>query len=186
MSVLSVESLLDLDLDLDLEPLPRLRLLPVPACEPPYDDELPVPPPPPVRLAPLRVLLARQRQLVSADGPDLAPDGATSALPDARPVAHAVIQGLLEVQAGVRPLLQLRSTTTPELYEQLEDVVRVGRRRPGSRPRTRAVRSLHVQQRDDGVAEICARVQCGPRATAIALRLEATGGRWLATALAGL
>ena len=179
MSVLAVEPLID------LQTAPILRLLPVPECEPPYDDELAVPPATPLQLAPLRMLLARP--LHPGPGmPEQAATATTSPLPDARPVAHAVIQGLLEVRAGVRPLLQLRPTTSPTLYDELEDVIHVGRRQHGSRPRTRAVRSLHVQQRDGGIAEVCARVQDGPRTTAIALRLENVAGRWLATALAGL
>jgi len=177
--VLAVEPLLV------LQPLPVLRLLPVPPCEPPYDDELAVPPPAPLRLAPLRMLLARPLNPGPGCLPGHPAEAPAGPLPDARPVAHAVIQGLLEVRAGVRPLLQLRPTTTPQLYDELEDIIRVGRRQPGARPRTRAVRSLHVQQRD-GVAEVCARVQYGPRATAIGLRMEVASGRWLATALAGL
>jgi hypothetical protein len=46
------------------------------------------------------------------------------------------------------------------------------------------VRSIHVGEPADGVAEICALVQRGPRASAVALRLEGLDGRWKCTALA--
>ncbi|MCW2679085.1 MAG: hypothetical protein JWM62_486, partial [Frankiales bacterium] len=109
-----------------------------------------------------------------------------SDLPPARPVAHALVQGLLEVLAGVRPVSQLQRGTTPELFLQLEQVVH-GRPRPvGARPVTGAVRSLHVQERPEGVAEVCATVRRGPRMAAIALRLEGIGGRWCCTELAGI
>lgn len=189
MSVLSPEPLALLPLP---EPaLPTLRLLPIPISAPPYDDELDVPPPPLVRLAPLRSLLARPLHLVSPaptakDTEQARTRTPSNGLPDARPFAHAMVQGLLEVQAGLRPLQQLQATTSAELYEQLEGVVLVRRRLAGSRPVTSAVRSLHVQQRDDGVAEVCARVQRGPRDTAVALRLEGVDGRWQCTELSGL
>jgi hypothetical protein len=48
------------------------------------------------------------------------------------------------------------------------------------------VRSLHVQQRPEGVAEVCATVRRGERTAAIARRLEGVGGRWCCTDLAGL
>ena len=45
------------------------------------------------------------------------------------------------------------------------------------------VRSVHVSEPVDGVAEVCAIVQQGPRCRAIALRLEGIDGRWQCTAL---
>ena len=172
--------------------LPALRLLPVPVSQPPYDDELPEPPaartPP---LGPLRDLAPLALRLVPDLPPQLDDDDArhrtpTSDLPPPRPVAHALVQGLLEVLAGVRPVSQLQRGTTPELYEQLERVVHSRPRPAGARPVTGAVRSLHVQQRPDGVAEVCATVRRGPRMAAIALRLEGVGGRWCCTELAGV
>lgn len=173
--------------------LPALRLLPVPVSEPPYDDELParrttVQEP----LGPLRGLAPAPLRLVPAlsattsadeDGPARTP---VSDLPAARPVAHALVQGLLEVLAGVRPVSQLQRGTTPELFAQLEQVVHGRPRTVGARPVTGAVRSLHVQERPEGVAEVCATVRRGPRMAAIAMRLEGIGGRWCCTELAGV
>lgn len=173
--------------------LPALRLLPVPASEPPYDDELPVRllAPAAVPLGPLRGLVPAPLRLVPAlpardsdeDGPVRTP---VSDLPAARPVAHALVQGLLEVLSGVRPVSQLQRSTTPELFLELEQVVHGRPRAVGARPVTGAVRSLHVQERPEGVAEVCATVRRGPRMAAIALRLEGIGGRWCCTELAGL
>jgi hypothetical protein len=172
--------------------LPALRLLPVPVNAPPYDDELPTRPAARTTpLGPLRALAPLPLRLVPDLPPQLDDEDAplrtpTGALPPARPVAHALVQGLLEVLAGVRPVSQLQRSTTPALFEQLERVVHSRPRPAGSRPVTGAVRSLHVQQRPDGVAEVCATVRRGPRMAAIALRLEGVGGRWCCTELAGV
>lgn len=168
--------------------LPALRLLPVPVSEPPYDDELHLlsaaqsPP-----IGPLRSL-SRLRLVPDPPADDAEPSRArtpTEALPAARPVAHALVQALLEVLAGVRPITQLRRDTSTELYERLEQILRYRPRPTGVRPHGGAVRSLHIQQRPEGVAEICATVQRGGRAGALALRLEGVDGRWSCTALAG-
>ena len=45
------------------------------------------------------------------------------------------------------------------------------------------VRSVHVSEPADGVAEACAVVDTGPRRRAVALRLEGMDGRWQCTAL---
>jgi hypothetical protein len=181
-------------LDPAARPLPALRLLPVPVCEPPYDDELDGPAlsvVPDVARAPLGPLrsLAPLR-LVPALPDDDEDDGhrrtPVSDLPPARPVARALVQGLLEVLSGVRPVSQLQRGTTPELYAELEKVVHGAPRPTGSRPATGAVRSLHVQERPEGVAEVCATVQRGARAAAVALRLEGIGGRWCCTEVAGI
>lgn len=173
--------------------LPALRLLPVPPCEPPYDDELPIrPTAAPTPLGPLRGLTPSPLRLVPTPSPGYGEDEQApsrtpvSDLPPARPVAHALVQGLLEVMAGVRPVTQLQRGTTPELFAQLERVVHGRPRAVGTRPVTGAVRSLHVQERAEGVAEVCATVRRGPRMAAVALRLEGIAGRWTCTELAGL
>lgn len=181
---------------------PDLRLLPVPVCEPPYDDEVAVDGRPGPALAPtwatpvgpLRALPPSPLRLVPTPGADLDLDveeptsrrTPTRELPPARLVARALVQGLLEVLAGVRPVAQLQRATTPELFAELEAFVHGRPRGAGPRPATGAVRSVHVQDRPEGVAEVCATVQRGSRAAAIALRLEGVDGRWRCTELAGL
>lgn len=179
--------------------LPRLRLLPAPVSEPPFDDEVPasartlrlVPPawtpgapapavlPTPARPVPLRLV-------PPADDDDLPARTPLADLPPARPFAHAMVQRLIEVLAGLRPVSQLQRDTSFELFEELERVVCARPRTAGPRPSTRDVRSVHVQTRTDGVAEVCATVRRGGRTTALALRLEGVSGSWRCTALAGV
>ena len=169
--------------------LPVLRLLPVPVSEPPYDDELPAARPRPgVPLGPLRSLVPLLRLVpdLPLDEEPRRPRTPASQLPRAHPVARALVQGLLEVLAGVRPLTQLQRQTSVELYAQLEQVVHTRERGQGLRPTSGAVRSVHVQEQVDGVAEVCATVHRGDRLGAIALRLEGVDGRWCCTELAGL
>ena len=175
--------------------VPALRLLSAPACEPPYDDEhapsAPVrpaarPAPPRLRLVPppsgrTTARTPRRPAVLDDDGvarsrtADLAPSG---------PFARALVQRLVEVRAGVRPLPQLQRDTTAGLYAELE---RHLRRRPSGPPAgVRQVLSVHVQDRPDGVAEVCATVRDGERVRALALRLEALHGRWTCTLLLGL
>ena len=188
-------SVLDPELPLTLvrPAAPALRLLPVPPCEPPYDDELPGRVP--VVAGPLPVLLPRSahqplrlvRPLQPApDVEDVPSPTPRAALPPARPFAHALVQRLLEVLAGVRPLGQLQRDTTLELYDDLARLVRSRPRHVGPRPTRGAVRSVHVQERPEGVAEVCATVVRGGRAGALALRLEGRGGSWRCTELVGL
>ncbi len=193
---------------LELDPaavpsFPPLRLLPIPPCEPPYDDlgvpgsvaSRPAAAPPPAPLARPAPL-----QLVTPAPSAAAPVAATPAsfedadsdrtplseLPPLRPFALALVQRLLEVMAGVRPVAQLQRDTSFELFGRLEATLpRAGW--PGTlRPDRRAVRSLHLQTRPEGVAEICATVQRGGRLAAFALRAEGVNGRWTCMELAGV
>ena len=182
-----------------LPALPALRLLPAPSHQPPYDDELPVAPvlplvAPPL-VAPPLVVPPSLRVLPTPAGEagDLdvelwlaARRTPTAELPAALPFARALVQGLLEVLAGVRPLRQLQRDTTPELYAVLERAVSRQRAPAGPRPGGRAVRSVHVQEHPEGVVEICATVQRGLHAGALALRLEGLDGRWRCTELVGV
>jgi hypothetical protein len=169
--------------------LATLTLLPVPASAPPYDDERTGPVlvgPPAEPLGPLRSL-PPLRLVPVLDEPEPVPARTPAEdLPPVRPVAHALVQGLLEVLAGVRPLTQLRRRTTIELYERLEELVETRPRPTGPRPSPGAVRSVHVQARPEGVAEVCATVLRGRRAGAVALRLEGLEGRWCCTDVEGL
>lgn len=174
--------------------LPTLRLVPAPLNSPPYDDELACAPA--LRLTPLPAPVVRPLRAVP---PPIAPDPTkdvddwcrarrtpTALLPASQPFARALVQGLLEVLAGVRPVKQLQRDTTPELYTVLEKTVGRLPRGAGSRPGARAVRSLHLQESPEGVVEVCATVERGVRAGALALRLEGLDGRWRCTALVGL
>lgn len=163
----------------ELETVP-LRLVPAPASAPPYDDEPDRPvltlvrstPPPPATFDDDAWLAAERT--------------ATADLPASHVFARTLVQAVLEVVAGVRSVTQLRRETTPELYTSLAASLE-GRRRPaGLRPDLRAVRSLHVQERPEGVVEACATVHRDGRYAALALRLEGFEGRWRCTELVGL
>lgn len=170
--------------------LPELLLRPVPVCEPPYDDELPdrarahlsLVPALPAPVGPLAHLPALR--LLAPPAPPVAP--ADPQAPAVRPVARALVQGLLEVLGGVRPVSQLRRRASPALCTDLEELVHTGPRPVGRRPSTGAVLSLHVQQPTTAVAEVSATVRRGARAGALALRLELEAGAWVCTAIAGL
>ena len=174
----------------DADELPELVLLPVPVSEPPYDDELPERTGPRLVLVtalptPVGPLAALPPLRLAAPSVALAPP-VDPTVPAVRPGARALVQGLLEVLGGVRPVTQLRRRTSPDLYADLEELVQAQPRPGGPRPSTGAVLSLHVQHSGPTVAEVCTTVRRGPRAGALALRLELLDGAWRCTALAGL
>ena len=167
---------------------PTLRLLPAPPSEPPYDDELPERPA--LHVVNGQLALPLPTMPGAAARLRLLPHGPArddrSAVPAARPFALALVQRLLEVLAGLRPVTQLQGATTFELYSELESAIAALPRPSGRRPTPRDVRSLHVQEQDGGVAEVCATVRRGERAAALAFRLETVRGTWRCTALVGL
>jgi hypothetical protein len=185
-----------------------LRRLPMPCSEPPYDDELgwvpigwlsaepsaahgvqgtlalafvlpsglpAVPEPPP------------ELHLVAFDAASLDEFGPRptrrAALPSPRTWAGRVVQAIVEVLAGVRPATQLVRWTTEEVYEQISSRVLAVHGGDTDGPPRGVVRSLHVSEPADGVAEVCALVRRGARSTAVALRLEGMDGRWQCTAI---
>ena len=129
-----------------VEPLPLvpvLRLVPAPVCAPPYDDELvsapvlrlPPAPAPPELVRPLRALpRAAEPAIEDADDWCTPRRTPTAQLPASQPFARALVQGLLEVLAGVRPVKQLQRDTTAELYAVLEQTVGRQPRTVGPRP----------------------------------------------------
>ncbi len=185
------------------EPPTPLRLLPAPELDPPFVEEpsavlrlvqgqqatLPLDWSLPSGLSatprPGGLTLVRSRPHDSDDfGPVPTPrDG----LPEPAPWAARLVQGIAEVLALDRPLTQLIRWASPEVYEQLRHRVDSRRRQRDARVpvqgRRPTVRSVHVTEPADGVAEVCALVDDGRRARAYALRLEGADGRWRATAL---
>jgi Family of unknown function (DUF6459) len=107
-------------------------------------------------------------------------------LPEPTPWAGRLVQGLLEVLVGVRPASQLVRWTTTEVYDSVQRRLTrasVETRTGQARRLAEVVRSVHVSEPADGVAEICAVVAQGPRCRAVAMRLEGVDGRWQCTAL---
>jgi len=189
--------------------LSPLRQMPLPCCEPPYDDELgPAVAGWPVQGRPghgvqgtlaLAFVLPSGLPAVPEPPPDLAlvqspaedapPDEfgplptARAALPAPRTWAGRVVQAIVEVLAGVRPATQLVRWTTDEVYEEIASRVLASSGAETGGPPRGVVSSLHVSEPADGVAEVCALVRRGSRSTAVALRLEGMDGRWQCTAL---
>ena len=122
------------------------------------------------------------------DDPEPAPPAAIRALP-AEPGAWAsrFAQATVEVLGGHRPVAQLVGWTAPSVFRDLERRTRATAR---SVPRSAAhaalrprVSSVHVCRLGPDVAEVCVRVRHGRRSRAVAMRLEATQGRWRCTAI---
>lgn len=191
---------------------PTVRRLPVPVSEPPYDDEvsgpaaraagpgdpagavqgtlalafvlptgLPSTPqaPPDLRLVPpLRP--DAEADLDEAEfGPQPTP---RRSLPEPRHWSGRFAQAVVEVLAGDRPVAQLVRWTTADVYDEVACRVLDSGAARVEQPRA-VVRSVHVTEPADGVAEVAAMVRRGGRTTALALRLEGLDGRWQCTAI---
>lgn len=160
----------------------RPYLVAVPDCEPPFDDELP---------AAVRAALHRSAAAGGFAGtpvmdwtvPGWSRDAdvgvqrtSAAALPDARQTAGVFARALIEALAGYRQLAQLNSHCSPEVFAGLRLRVRPG----GPLPK---LTSIRASEPTDGVAEATAVFRRGPRAAAIAFRLQGVDGRWRVTAL---
>ncbi|WP_261565280.1 Rv3235 family protein [Frankia gtarii] len=96
----------------------------------------------------------------------------------AREAAVIVVRAIVEALGGVRPVSHLAGWTTPRLQSDLERIAaQLSDRRRGQ------VRSVRVSEPRPGVAEVSAVITRGARAAALALRMEAAGGRWRVTTL---
>ena len=191
-----------------------VRRLPLPAWEPPYDDEVgaaaavhagpgaavqgtlalafllpsgvPAVPQAPLDLLPppdLRLVAPAEADEVLDEvefGPQPTP---RAALPEPRTWAGRFVQAVIEVLAGDRPPGQLVRWTTTEVYDDVACRITSGARPGAPTPPRAVVRSVHVTEPADGVAEVSALVRRGIRCTAVALRLEGMDGRWQCTAL---
>ncbi len=108
-------------------------------------------------------------------------------LPEPRPWASRLVQAMVEATSGVRPVSQLVRWTTTDVYATIQRRIAhnelLNQHTPTGRRIGAIVRSIHVDEPADGVAEVCAVVQHGARCRAIALRLEGFDGRWQCTAL---
>ena len=165
-------------------PLPRrLTVRRVPPLEPPYDDELPDGQ---LQLVPQREELpfeepAPRRFEHDIDYFDPQPTSRRE-LPDPEPWATRFVQAVLETLAGCRPSVQLQEWTSAAVHTQVCRVAQE-RRWVSTAAALPTVRSVHVGEPADGVAEVCAVVQRGRRYRAVAARLEGFDGRWRCVAL---
>jgi len=109
-------------------------------------------------------------------------------LPDPGRWTAKIARAVAEVAIGARPPGQLTSHVDRGVLAVLARRGQAVARHPSSRmqrgvARLRAVRAVRVCPVTDGVVECSAVLVGGERAQAIALRLEAVDGRWLATAV---
>jgi hypothetical protein len=184
-----------------------LRVVPAPRHEPPYDDERrpeqrsrggtspPGGAPPGVQgslalsfTLPSGVPAVPETpslRPVDEDEPDFGPQRTPSAaLPDPRSWATLLSQAVVEVLAGHRPVGQLVRWTTSPVYQQLAGLsVDARGARPARRQARAVVRSVHVCEPVDGIAEACAHVAERSRSWALVLRLEGVDHKWRCTVL---
>lgn len=181
----------------------RIRVLPTPESKPPYEDGTrpgprgwhrgtaqptgvqgtlalafdlpsgaPATPHPPATL-----------RLVEPSGRDAGHGDPT--LVAVRPLACKLVQALVEVLAGVRPVTQLLHWTSPEVYDRVHRRAAVpGGWPPRSGPPAPVrVNSVRLSLPTDNATEVSAVVRGGERARALALRLEGAGRHWRCTDL---
>ena len=122
---------------------------------------------------------------IVADGPDAAA-GDLSTLPDARQWVAQLARAVSEVMTGERPAAQLTRWLTRDQLVRVSTRATAIAGHPSARAqrgksRARTVRAVRVCPVAPGVIEASAVLVGGDRAQAIALRIEAVAGRWLAT-----
>jgi hypothetical protein len=105
---------------------------------------------------------------------------ARAGLPSPAAVTRDIALALLEVEAGCRSATQLERVFSPELWGALEH--RIGRR-GGPLPSGRSLISVRCQEDAPGLADTVAVVRKGDLVRPVALRLDASGGRWRVTEL---
>jgi hypothetical protein len=141
---------------------------------------------PPLASKPAPTRLAKRKARTPDD--DFGPTRTARAeLPEPKPWAGRLVQAIVEVTSGVRPVSQLVRWTTTDVYATMQRRIAhtelLSQRTASGRRVGAIVRSVHVDAPIDGVAEVSAVVQHGARSRAIALRLEGFDGRWQCTAL---
>lgn len=183
---------------------PPIRLRPVPAFDPPYEDEV-SPDFWGAQLALQFDLTGRRRARppipipgvtpLTTPAPDAAPAVVPPASPEARRAAKRFLDTCLEIFNGYRPIAHVRPLTVPALAEAVIEqlgtgVDRTARLRRGQRPGPAGrgqllllrVRRLHVCEPRPGAAEAAAALSLAGRTWAYAFRLERRRGSWLCTA----
>ncbi len=138
----------------------------------------------------LRLVTGAERELPAADeaaAPSASPhDSPAPRLPATGPWVARLAPAILEVIAGERPAGQLKRWVSRELHETLSRRHAVALRHPAGKaraPQCRRVRSVRICRPAPNVVEASAVVMGASRARAVAVRLEAVKGRWLATAI---
>ncbi|MEJ3741861.1 Rv3235 family protein [Actinomycetes bacterium KLBMP 9797] len=186
---------------------PAVRLRPVPAFDPPYEDEA-SPDAWGAQVALHRDTRRRRRTRPPVPIPGVTPLAPVSldtgppatvpppASPDAKRATRQFVDTCLEIFNGYRPVGHIRPRTVPAFAEPIIEqlaagVARTERLRRAQRPPLPArapgalvrLRRLHVCEPRAGVAEAAAVLGQVGRAWAVAFRLERRRGTWLCTAV---
>jgi len=103
-------------------------------------------------------------------------------LPDARAWGATLALAVLQALLAQRPVAQLNRWLADEVLSAVILQQRRRRTEPGRAARQVVARSVRVQHPGADVAEVSAHLLVGTDHTAVALRLEARGDRWLCTA----
>lgn len=107
------------------------------------------------------------------------PTGQRSELPDPAQWARRLLVGMVETAGGRRPLHQLAAFMSSSVHHGLTQEFEKSNLRGAPHWLCCAsVRTVHATQPGDGIAELCAVLDTGVRARAIAMRLERNHGRW--------
>jgi hypothetical protein len=164
----------------DAVPAPRkpITIRPAPRREPPFDDEAPH-----LRLVgrhdqalPFDPWPGRLREVMPWQAPRATGRGD---LPEPSMWGRRMLIAVLEARAGRRSLKQVGTLLSPGVHAGLaRDLARSGASRRRGELTDYRVRSIHVSEPADGVAELAAVVQVGERFRAVAARLEGLDGRW--------
>ena len=101
-------------------------------------------------------------------------------LPSPAEVAKEIALALFEVEAGRRSAAQLERVFAPELWELLGERVQ---RSGGMLPSSSDLLRVHYQELVPGLANTVTVVRRGSRVQPVAMRLDASSGRWLVTEL---
>lgn len=105
--------------------------------------------------------------------------------PDPERLARAVTRAILEVEAGRRPIDQLRGLLAPMVYLELAGRVRgagaVRSRQPKADATLARIVSSRTHQPTPDTAEVCVLVDTGNRVTAFAVRVDHHRGAWRVT-----
>ncbi|MCU1659603.1 MAG: uncharacterized protein JWO57_4259 [Pseudonocardiales bacterium] len=162
-------------------PMRPIIVRPAPRREPPFDDELPSRHLHAVGPFDRPLPFARAPRVISAIA---ARSRARADLPDPALWSRRLLVGIIEAAAGKRPLQQLAALLNPPVARGLvADFERAAKSRRPHWIHAATVRSVRASEPADGVAEVCATVRVGPRVRAVAMRLEASEGRWRCTRL---
>ena len=147
----------------------------------------------PVRVASVQGALALD--LAAHQDP---PDGPTApvvdleraALGEFERFAGRIMQAVVEIVGGDRPVTQVLRWTSPEVYQDLGRRALLVRRSVGRRPGQGGVQGtrpqvigLHTCFVAEDVAEVSTHVRYGRRSRAVAARFEQRRDRWVCSAL---